>query len=105
MPIGKNALKRVNNGYSNVASSAPDMENSEILKPEGKTVEKKPVTKSATSTTKTKTPSKKPAPKTPAKKPAVKPEAKKVEEKKADGTRPDGFIKTSLGDNLPVYLL
>lgn len=29
MPIGKNAIKRVeNNGYSNVASSAPDMENS-----------------------------------------------------------------------------
>ena len=31
MPIGKNSLKRVsNNGYSKVASSAPDMENSEI---------------------------------------------------------------------------
>ena len=28
MPIGKNALKRVtNNGYSNVTTSAPDMEN------------------------------------------------------------------------------
>ena len=31
MPIGKNSLKRVtNNGYSKVASSAPDMENSEV---------------------------------------------------------------------------
>lgn len=31
MPIGKNSLKRVsNNGYSKVATSAPDMENSEI---------------------------------------------------------------------------
>lgn len=34
MPIGKNAIKRVeNNGYSNVKSSAPDMENSEIVAP------------------------------------------------------------------------
>ena len=31
MPIGKNAIKRVSNGgYSNVQSSAPDMENSVI---------------------------------------------------------------------------
>lgn len=31
MPIGKNAIKRVaNNGYSNVKTSAPDMENSEV---------------------------------------------------------------------------
>ena len=31
MPIGKNAIKRVeNNGYSKVASSAPDMENSHV---------------------------------------------------------------------------
>ena len=31
MPIGKNALKRVeNNGYSKVKSTAPDMENSEV---------------------------------------------------------------------------
>ena len=31
MPIGKNAIKRVsNNGYSKVASAAPDMENSTV---------------------------------------------------------------------------
>ena len=31
MPIGKNSIKRVaNNGYSNLATSAPDMENSEV---------------------------------------------------------------------------
>ena len=31
MPIGKNAIKRVsNNGYSKVASTAPDMENSTV---------------------------------------------------------------------------
>ena len=32
MPIGKNAIKRVeNNGYSKVKSTAPDMENSEVV--------------------------------------------------------------------------
>ena len=32
MPIGKNAVKRVeNNGYSKVQSSAPDMENSNVI--------------------------------------------------------------------------
>ena len=32
MPIGKNYIKRVaNNGYANLASIAPDMENSEVL--------------------------------------------------------------------------
>ena len=31
MPIGKNAIKRItNNGYSNVQTSAPDMENSVV---------------------------------------------------------------------------
>ena len=32
MPIGKNALKRVeNNGYAKLKSSAPDMENSVVV--------------------------------------------------------------------------
>ena len=32
MPIGKNAIKRVdNNGYSNVKTTAPDMENSNVI--------------------------------------------------------------------------
>lgn len=36
MPIGKNAIRRVeNNGYSNVKSSAPDMENSSVVVPVG----------------------------------------------------------------------
>ena len=35
MPIGKNAIKRVeNNGYSKVKTTAPDMENSVIAKVE-----------------------------------------------------------------------
>ena len=54
MPIGKNAIKRVsNNGYSNVKSEAPDMENSVVAKPE------KPA--SNKSTAKKKAPAKKPA--------------------------------------------
>ena len=46
MPIGKNAINRVkNNGYSNVETSAPDMENSVIANPDPQVVEKmvKPV--------------------------------------------------------------
>ena len=32
MPIGKNAIKRVgNNGYSNLKTAAPDMENSTVI--------------------------------------------------------------------------
>ena len=43
MPIGKNAIKRVeNNGYSKVASSAHDMENSEVVEKVEKVVEPVP---------------------------------------------------------------
>ena len=40
MPIGKNAIKRVeNNGYSKVKTSAPDMENSNVIaKPDDQVV-------------------------------------------------------------------
>ena len=53
MPIGKNAIKRVsNNGYSNVKSTAPDMENSvvEPVKPAAKSAatKKAPTVKSVT---------------------------------------------------------
>ena len=98
MPIGKNALKRVNNGYSSVATAAPDMEHSEIIEDVKATVEKKPETK-------------KPAAKKPAekkvepKKPTAKTIQKKVEEKKVEDNRPDGFLKASLGDDLPIHLL
>lgn len=51
MPIGKNAIKRVsNNGYSNVKTEAPDMENSVVEKAtkptEKNTAKKAPSTKS-----------------------------------------------------------
>ena len=104
MPIGKNAIKRVeNNGYSNVKTAAPDMENSSVIaKPDEQVVEKMiaPVEKA----TATKTAAKKPATKkAPAKKatakkaPAKKPVEKKVEK--------DGFARVSVGNDMPYYLL
>ena len=40
MPIGKNAIKRVeNNGYSKVETSAPDIEHSVIANPDPQVVE------------------------------------------------------------------
>ena len=98
MPIGKNAIKRVeNNGYSNVKTSAPDMENSHVIaKPDEQVVEKMiaPVEKK----TAAKAPAKKPAAKkTPAKKPAV----KAAPASKAK----DGFIRVSFGEDMPYYLL
>ena len=61
MPIGKNAIKRVtNNGYSSVQSSAPDMENSNVIaNPSEEVMEKivKPIEKkTATKKTTTKKP-------------------------------------------------
>ena len=63
MPIGKNAINRVkNNGYSNVETKAPDMENSVIANPDPQVIEVlvKPVEE--------KTATKAPAKKAPAKK-------------------------------------
>lgn len=93
MPIGKNAIKRVeNNGYSKVASSAPDMENSHVIaNPDPQVVEKlvAPVEEAAKKTVK-KSASKKPAAKkTPVKKAAVK----------------DGFLRVEVGTDMPYYLL
>ena len=48
MPIGKNAIKRVaNNGYSNVKTTAPDMENSEVVSEKAKSTPKKSAPKSS----------------------------------------------------------
>lgn len=98
MPIGKNAIKRVeNNGYSKVKTSAPDMENSNVLaNPDPQVVEKliAPVEEAA---------KEKATPKAAAKKPA----AKKAPAKKA-AARPvkkDGFVRVELGAEMPFYLL
>ena len=89
MPIGKNAIKRVeNNGYSKVETSAPDMENSHVIaNPDPQVVEKmitpvaeQPVKKTA-------------AKKTAAKKPCAKKVAK------------NAFARVELGGDMPYYLL
>ena len=82
MPIGKNAIKRVeNNGYSKVESKAPDMENSIIIaNPSEQVIEKivAPIEKKTTvNKAKTKT-------------------TKRLN---------NGFTKVSFGEDLPYYLL
>ncbi len=86
MPIGKNAIKRVsNNGYSNVKSEAPDMENSVVAKPEKPTEKKSTTAKKA------------PAKKSTATKSAPKSSAapKKTETKKATETAKKPEEKTA----------
>ena len=106
MPIGKNAINRVkNNGYSNVETSAPDMENSVIANPDKQVVEKmvKPVEE--------KTAKKAPAKKTTAKKADAadkKPAAKKAPAKKCAAKKApanDGFKRVEVGNEMPYYLL
>ena len=96
MPIGKNALKRVeNNGYSKVKSSAPDMENSEVMeksapavKVEEKAVECAPAPKKSS-----------------AKKPVTKKTAAKKCAPKAEKVGKDVEPAIALGGELPFYLL
>ena len=101
MPIGKNAIKRVeNNGYSKVESKAPDMENSHVIAaPDKQVTEKliKPVEKKAK---KVVTSAKKTA--------ASKPSTKRVTSKKTankTSQSKDGFVRVELGNEMPFYLL
>lgn len=103
MPIGKNAIKRVeNNGYSNVKTDAPDMLNSEVL------TEEKPVKTQAKKRT---SPAKKTTAKTSAatSKKAVKPAEEKapVEQavEKVGTSKKDGFKRVSVCDDMPYWLL
>ena len=103
MPIGKNAIKRVeNNGYSKVATSAPDMENSHVIaNPDPQVVEKfvAPVETAAKAAKKSAPATKKPAAKkSTAKKPAVAKSVEKPAEK-------DGFVRVEVGGEMPYYLL
>ena len=126
MPIGKNAIKRVeNNGYSKVKTAAPDMENSTVIANISKEVVEKMV-KPVEEKTKAKAAAKAPAKtaKTPAKtakapaKPAekaVKTEAKPVAKKPATKkpaakkaavkTEKNAFERVSVGNDMPYYLL
>ena len=103
MPIGKNAIKRVaNNGYSNVKTSAPDMENSEIESKKSEDVAEKKSAPKKTSTQKTGTQKKTSAPKKSAA--ATKPSAPKAP-RVTEASKTQGIEHLSLGDELPVYLL
>ena len=89
MPIGKNAIKRVeNNGYSKVQSAAPDMENSHVIAAPDKQVVEKMVAP-VEAATKKKTATKKTCTKTAC--------AKK--------TTKDRFVRVELGADMPYYLL
>ena len=98
MPIGKNAIKRVSNsGYSNVQTSAPDMENSTIAKAEEAPKVEEPKIEAPKAQAPATTPEvapKKTAPKKTAKKPV----------KKSEPTK-QGFVHLAIGDDLPYYLL
>ena len=97
MPIGKNAIKRVeNNGYSKVKTDAPDMENSHVIaNPDVQVVEKMiaPVEKATAAKATAKKPA---AKKAPAKKPAV---------KKVSTPVKSGFERVGCGEDMPYYLL
>jgi topoisomerase IA-like protein len=100
MPIGKNAIKRVeNNGYSNVKTEAPDMVNSTVI---GATSEQVMNMVESQVENKVEEPKKeevkKPsAKKTTAKKTVAKKPAKKSEEKPGKSY--------ACGEELPIYLL
>ena len=120
MPIGKSSIKRVtNNGYSNVKTKAPDMENSTVIanpspqvveKLLPKTEENAPAAVKKTEAAKKPTSTKKPAAKKPtaakpaAKKPteAKKPTAPAVKKEEAEKTA-DFYV--NVGRDLPPHLL
>ena len=125
MPIGKNALKRVeNNGYSKVKSTAPDMENSvvaeeipveatpvkKVAAPAEQAVESVPAPKK-TAKSKASAPKKKveetvEAPAQAAEKKAAAPKttkAKKAPKAKSVAKKPEAAV--SVGESLPYYLL
>lgn len=120
MPIGKNAIKRVeNNGYSKVATSAPDMENSNIIaNPDPQVVEKliAPVEAAETPVETVVAPVKRkrgrPAKNASAKtettpKTTKKPAAKKPATKKttAKAAKKSGWERVEVGEAMPYYLL
>jgi hypothetical protein len=91
MPIGQNAIKRVeNNGYSKVKTDAPDMQNSHVIAAPSEQVTEKLIAPIEKKTSAKKTAKKNSAPK-----------AKKTQ----DSCKENAFTAFSLGDNLPYYLL
>ena len=94
MPIGKNSIKRVKDGYSEIKTTAPDMENSTVLaNPAPEIIE--------VLVPKAKPVAKKPAPKAPTKKYSP----KKTVEKTTAPEEKNGFLRFGFGEELPIYLL
>ena len=117
MPIGKNAIKRVeNNGYSNVKTEAPDMINSTVISGTSKEVMdmvEKSVNKAVNPVKKATKPVTQPE-NQPATEPAVevktetpKTTTKKAPAKKQAPKKPakSNFEKIGLGSEMPIYLL
>lgn len=95
MAIGKNAIKRVeNNGYSNVKTAAPDMENSHVIANPDPQVTEKLIAPVEEAVAVKKAPAKKTT--------SAKPAAKKTCAKKAVK---NGFERVGLGGDMPYYLL
>ncbi len=103
MPIGKNAIKRVeNNGYSKVESKAPDMENSSVIANLDQQVEEKIVAPIEKKQAKCKYTKKAAAPKAEAPKAEEKTPAKRKYIKKP---KKNGFSRVEVGGDMPYYLL
>jgi len=124
MPIGKNAIKRIsNNGYSNVKTEAPDMENSVVAEQKSDEV-KAQAPKKSTAKTAPKTAPKAQANKTatkakpkasskaaPKKSMQVKVElspvntAKKIVKADTESPKRQGSCYINIGGELPIHLL
>ena len=103
MPIGKNSIKRVaNNGYANLESRAPDMENSVVELPKAEPEKKRELSKKSAPVAK-KTAEKKPQ----KAQEAVKEQSTaKIEEAKpsiVDEANEATYV--TVGEDMPVYLL
>ena len=112
MPIGKNAIKRItNNGYSNVKTSAPDMENSAVAEEKITVAEEKKATPKKTAPKKATpkaVPKKKAAPKKSMEsEPELSPvkTLEKVVEKPSNAQKREGDGYINIGGELPIHLL
>lgn len=82
MPIGKNAIRRVeNNGYSKVKTDAPDMENSHVIANPDEQVMEKVVA------------------------PVEKTEKKTTKKSPCNAGKKKGYLRVEVGEELPYYLL
>ncbi len=106
MPIGKNAIKRVeNNGYSKVATKAPDMENSSVIAKLDPQVEKKIVAPVAKKTAARKPAAKKSATVAAEIAPTEAPAKATPKRKCAKKAAKEGFVRVEVGEAMPYYLL